>query len=39
MSGYNSVSIPRVNARHGKDVFAECYEEAFAAWERDHPRE
>ncbi|MBN9516933.1 hypothetical protein J0H58_00210 [bacterium] len=39
VSGYNSVSIPNINARHGKDVFEECYEEAFVAWRRDQPRE
>ena len=26
--GYNSVSVPRINAKFGKDIFAECQGEA-----------
>jgi hypothetical protein len=37
--GYNSVSRPRIQARFGKDIFAECAEEARAAWEQAHPQE
>jgi len=39
VDGYNSVAEPRIRARHGKDIFAECAEEARAAWELAHPRE
>jgi hypothetical protein len=37
VDGYNSVSEPRIRARHGKDIFAECADEARAAWELAHP--
>ncbi len=37
--GYNDVSRSRIQARFGKDIFAECAEEARASWEQSHPRE
>jgi hypothetical protein len=37
VDGYNSVARPRIVARRGKDVFAECAKEARAAWELIHP--
>jgi len=39
VGGYNSVARPRIVARHGKDIFAECAAEARSAWELAHPRE
>jgi hypothetical protein len=37
--GYNSVSVDRIYARFGKDVFTECAEESRTAWEREHGAE
>lgn len=39
VDGYNSVSRPRIVARHGKDIFAECTTEARLTYEQAHPRE
>lgn len=39
VEGYNAVSRPRIEARFGKDIFAECAMEVQAAWEREHPQE
>jgi hypothetical protein len=39
VDGYNGVSVPRIHARFGKDIFAECAADARAAWKRDHPNE
>lgn len=39
VDAYNSVSVPRIRARFGRDVVAECETEARADWVRDHPRE
>ncbi|MDB5306327.1 MAG: hypothetical protein JWO38_529 [Gemmataceae bacterium] len=39
VDGYNVVSKSRIQARFGKDIFAECAEEARAAWEREHGME
>jgi len=35
VAGYNAVSQPRIEERFGKDVFAECAEEARKSWERE----
>src|SRR5262249_27032297 len=37
VAGYNSVSESRIRSRFGKDIFAECAQEAFATWKREHP--
>lgn len=39
VAGYNAVSQPRIETRFGKDVFAECADDARKAWEREHPNE
>ena len=39
VDGYNSVARPRIVARYGKDIFAECAEEARAAWKQVHAQE
>jgi hypothetical protein len=36
VDGYNSVSYPRIRARFGKDIFAECRAEAKASWDKSH---
>jgi hypothetical protein len=36
VDGYNAVSVSRIEARFGKDIFAECADEARIAWEREH---
>jgi hypothetical protein len=38
VDGYNSVATARIEAEYGKDIFAECTEEARAAWELANPR-
>lgn len=35
VQGYNSVSKPRITARFGKDIFAECAADAKKAYKRD----
>ena len=35
--GYNDVSCARLQARFGKDIFAECKKEARTAWKQLHP--
>lgn len=37
--GYNAVSRSRIHARFGKDVIAECAEDARTAWKLAHPGE
>lgn len=37
--GYNSVARQRIRARFGKDIFAECAQEARTTWELAHPSE
>jgi len=37
--GYNCVSRGLIETRFGKDVIAECAEDAEAAWKRAHPNE
>jgi hypothetical protein len=37
--GYNSVTQASINARWGKDVFAECAREAEEAWQRKRSKE
>jgi hypothetical protein len=37
LRGYNSISEPRILARFGKDIFAECHQEARTAWYLAHP--
>jgi hypothetical protein len=37
IEGYNTVSRSRIEARLGKDVFAECAQEARTTWQREHP--
>ncbi len=39
VDGYNAVSRPRIEAHFGRDVFAECAEDARMASERGHPAE
>jgi hypothetical protein len=39
VDGYNAVARPGIVARHGKDIFAECAEEAQAEWDLPNPRE
>jgi hypothetical protein len=34
--GYNSISVPRLNGRFGRDIFGECAAEAEAAWTQEH---
>jgi hypothetical protein len=35
--GYNSVSEPLLLKRYGKNIFAECADEAERGWQADHP--
>ena len=35
--GYSSVSGPRLQARYGKDIFAECATLAEERWDAEHP--
>jgi hypothetical protein len=37
--GYNSVARARLESRFGKDIFAECANDAQAAWRLAHPAE
>ncbi len=38
VNGYNSVAKPRIRTQHGKDIFAECANEAREAWELANPQ-
>jgi hypothetical protein len=39
VDGYNSVTCARLTAHFGKDIFAECFADAEAAWRMAHPWE
>lgn len=39
VGGYNSVAAALIQAKFGKDIFAECAGEARAAWAAAHPEE
>jgi hypothetical protein len=36
--GYNAVSSRRLNEEYGRDIFAECWEEAGRRWRAEHPQ-